>query len=206
MFTLMTLEENIRRKLNILKSTTVKLYSKTGEVYEEYRDQNGEICQKKLNDSSPGYVIDYTPDLSVGQVLPWLCIGSQDVAHDYYLLKEHGITHILSIGIPSPPYGDIITTFLEAYDTDDFDIEHTFDVCFQTIDAVCGCGTVFVHCNAGISRSATIVAAYLIRYYNITHIEALNILRTVRPKIKPNAGFMKKLENYAECRIKNQYK
>ncbi|XP_065206526.1 dual specificity protein phosphatase 19 [Planococcus citri] len=194
----MSLQENIEKKLNTLKATTVKLYSNTGEVYEEYRDESGELRKNKLNTSSCGYVVDHTPDLQIGKVLPWIYIGSQDVAHDHNMLKENGITHILSIGVPCPTYDDISTTFIEAYDTEEFDIKRTFDVCFEIIDGVReSSGIVLVHCNAGISRSATIVAAYLIRHRGINHEEALEILKKERPKINPNPGFVKVLENYA---------
>lgn len=40
---------------------------------------------------------------------------------------------------------------------------------------------VLVHCHAGIQRSATIVACYLIKYYKITPEEAIRFIQSKRP-------------------------
>ena len=40
--------------------------------------------------------------------------------------------------------------------------------------------TVFVHCYWGLMRSATVVAAYLIKSYKITHIDAIQLIREQR--------------------------
>ena len=55
---------------------------------------------------------------------------------------------------------------------------------------------MLVHCVAGISRSATIVAAYLIRKCQITTKKAISLLKKQRVQIKPNPGFMKQLQQY----------
>lgn len=195
----MTLEENIRHKLNALRCTTTRVYSNTGDIYEENRDENGATRRVKLTNSGPGYVIDEKPDLSVSKVLPWLYLGAQDVAYDHPLLKQYSITHILSIGVPSPPHNDIQNTFVEAYDTDDFSIEDIFEKCFEVINKVRNAGgTIYVHCNAGISRSPTIVAAYLIKHQNCaSYADALQVIRSARPKIRPNPGFVKKLQIFS---------
>ena len=48
--------------------------------------------------AGPGYVVDLQPDLAVAELLPWLYLGSQDVAGDEELLRRHQITHILNVG------------------------------------------------------------------------------------------------------------
>ncbi|KAF9078683.1 hypothetical protein BDP27DRAFT_1310007 [Rhodocollybia butyracea] len=53
---------------------------------------------------------------------------------------------------------------------------------------------VLVHCQAGISRSATIVAAYLMYNRKMNVEEALNLVRKARPEIEPNPGFIAQLE------------
>jgi protein tyrosine/serine phosphatase len=40
---------------------------------------------------------------------------------------------------------------------------------------------VFVHCYWGLMRSATVIAAYLIKKYNISKLDAINIIKEQRP-------------------------
>jgi len=40
---------------------------------------------------------------------------------------------------------------------------------------------VFIHCYWGLMRSATVVAAYLIKRFNLTHIEAIHMVQEQRP-------------------------
>lgn len=55
---------------------------------------------------------------------------------------------------------------------------------------------VLVHCNAGVSRSASFVIAYFIREEGMTFREALTHVVTRRPSVMPNLGFQKQLEQY----------
>jgi protein-tyrosine phosphatase len=50
---------------------------------------------------------------------------------------------------------------------------------------------VLVHCYAGISRSTTIVLAYLIYKYKWTLAEALRTVSSIRKIVCPNPGFMR---------------
>ena len=51
-------------------------------------------------------------------------------------------------------------------------------------------GKVFVHCRAGISRSATVVIAYLVQEEHWALREAIDHVRSVRPSVAPNLGFL----------------
>lgn len=53
-------------------------------------------------------------------------------------------------------------------------------------------------CTAGISRSATIVISYLIRYQKMTYDTAFKTVKTARSYIKPNEGFLNFLAKYAK--------
>lgn len=54
-------------------------------------------------------------------------------------------------------------------------------------------GAIFIHCRAGISRSATMVLAYLIIRLNFTLYEAYGFVRESR-RILPNPYFMTQLD------------
>jgi protein-tyrosine phosphatase len=53
-----------------------------------------------------------------------------------------------------------------------------------------GDGNVFVHCRAGISRSATVVIAYLVQEEHWALREAIDHVRAARPSVAPNLGFL----------------
>jgi protein-tyrosine phosphatase len=64
---------------------------------------------------------------------------------------------------------------------------------------------IFIHCHAGISRSATCLIAYYLAIYGIrkigsspssTIIEIIEKIRQTRPYIMPNIGFLRQLLRY----------
>lgn len=57
-------------------------------------------------------------------------------------------------------------------------------------------GRTLVHCNAGVSRSAALCAAYLMKHRGLSLREAHSWLRTCRPVVRPNGGFWKQLVRY----------
>lgn len=54
-------------------------------------------------------------------------------------------------------------------------------------------GRVLVHCRAGISRSVTVAAAYMMRKNRMTATQAIEQIRVVRPVAWPNHGFRRTL-------------
>ena len=57
---------------------------------------------------------------------------------------------------------------------------------------------MLVHCNAGVSRSATFVIAYLMQHEGMSFEQAFRYLRTKRDKTCPNPGFVSQLKKYEE--------
>lgn len=55
---------------------------------------------------------------------------------------------------------------------------------------------VLVHCEMGISRSATVVIAYLMSALKMTLFEGYQYVLERRPVIRPNSSFMKQLKEY----------
>jgi protein-tyrosine phosphatase len=52
---------------------------------------------------------------------------------------------------------------------------------------------IFVHCTSGVSRSVTLVIAYLMYQNKMSLREALTLVRNSRPCAEPNIGFWKQL-------------
>ena len=58
---------------------------------------------------------------------------------------------------------------------------------------------VYCHCKSGIGRSTSVVAAYYIKYKNMTALNTLAFIRNLRPCIiGPNSSQTKNLIQYEE--------
>lgn len=56
---------------------------------------------------------------------------------------------------------------------------------------------VLVHCVEGVSRSVSVVAAYLMAAYGWSPDDAVEYIRTKRIVANPNIGFVQQLHEYA---------
>ena len=85
---------------------------------------------------------------------------------------------------------------ISAEDSEDYDIKQHFEKAIEFIDNNRKIGSVYVHCLAGISRSATIVIAYLMKNGKMNFCEAAKYVQSQRSCIYPNFGFCKQLIEY----------
>jgi len=82
----------------------------------------------------------------------------------------------------------------EVQDVELQDLTSYYQQSFDFFDKHRKTTNVYCHCFAGVSRSATIVIAYLMKTYNISFQEALNHTRNQRSQIYPNQGFIRQLK------------
>ncbi|XP_037934969.1 dual specificity protein phosphatase 19-like [Teleopsis dalmanni] len=59
-------------------------------------------------------------------------------------------------------------------------------------------GIVLVHCNAGVSRSASVVIAYLIKHCQMKFDDAYAYVKGKRACVQPNSGFLEQLKKFCE--------
>lgn len=185
----MSFLDQIKAKKSNLNPTETRVTSPSGRVIIE-RDSQVIYC----GENSAGFVIDPNPDLQVAQVSQNLFMGSQDPACDEELLKKHNIRNILSLGVETPKFNGIKYYVLPILDLPEFDITHYIEKAFFIIDSARNSNEpIYVHCNAGVSRSSALVIAYLMRVNSWTFCQAYCYLKEIRPCIKPNEGFIKQL-------------
>ncbi|XP_021893356.1 dual specificity protein phosphatase 12-like isoform X2 [Carica papaya] len=75
------------------------------------------------------------------------------------------------------------------------------DVCLDFVDQSRKEGAVLVHCFAGVSRSAAIITAYLMRTEQLSQ-EALDSMRQSCEFVCPNDGFLEQLKMFEEMSFK----
>jgi predicted protein tyrosine phosphatase len=138
-------------------------------------------------------------------VLKNLFIGSFSDAIDPLFLKQNNIKLIVNaareIDIDYRQFGlddiRVLKLNLDDIDSQILNINNslniTIDIMKQYINENKG---VLVHCRAGVSRSASVVIAYLMKYYNMSFKDAYSYLITKRPIVNPNTGFITQLMNF----------
>ena len=114
-------------------------------------------------------------------------------------LEQNGITHILSLinGSYSMFPDKFIYKHIHINDDPWLSIDKYFDECIEFIEQSQQCnGKILIHCMCGISRSTTIIAAYLIKKYKMSHTNAILYLKNKNKFINPNDGFTLQLNRY----------
>lgn len=139
----------------------------------------------------------------IHEITPNLAISDIYAAKHEKTLRKHGITHILSLlSFQSiGPVPDFITNLkLDILDYPEENIIDEFKITHEFIDAaVKKGGKVLIHCQAGISRSSTVLCAYLMRSQGLTRDKAFKMIKSVRKHVRPNDGFWDQLEVYEKC-------
>ncbi|XP_059200865.1 dual specificity protein phosphatase 12 [Centropristis striata] len=126
---------------------------------------------------------------------PGLLIGTAADLNDPQVLADAAVTHILSVDSVdpvalAPAVGDFRRKWVNVLDEPTSDLLSHMDDCFLFVqEAVEGGGAALVHCQAGRSRSATIVTAYLMKKHQLSFTEAYSRLKTVKQDVQVNPGF-----------------
>ena len=88
---------------------------------------------------------------------------------------------------------------VKASDVTSTNLIDDFERCISFIDEnIEKGGATIVHCQAGISRSATVCLAYLIKKRGYTLDEAFDYLKNCRSCIGPNFGFLGQLKIFEQ--------
>lgn len=130
------------------------------------------------------------------EILPFLYLGSAYHASRKDMLDMLGITALINVSANCPNHFEDSFQYksIPVEDNHKADISSWFNEAIEFIDSVRNKGgRVFVHCQAGISRSATICLAYLMRTNRVKLDEAFEFVKQRRSIISPNFSFMGQL-------------
>lgn len=121
-------------------------------------------------------------------------IGSSKGAKDAALLNEHGITAIINTTSSVPNHFEGSPGFsYTRLPLEDSDRDPIYEAMGYAMDVLLDCArnrkNVLVHCRMGVSRSATIVARYIMHTRRCSARDALSSLASVRPEVCPNEWY-----------------
>lgn len=142
-------------------------------------------------------------DINFDLIDSGLYLGNLTTALDIPTLKKLNISHILTVA--SEPLPDTVkddmpgikVCFIKVDDMPSSNLLSYFDESCHFIDnALASGGNVLVHCYFGVSRSATLVAAHLMKKHGLNSLQALDRLRARRRYVGPNEGFLQQLALY----------
>ena len=185
--------EEIKSRNKNLAPVQTRITRPDGKIYIE------SFGTLKEDSSSSGdfFVVDTKPDDALHKVIDGLFIGSQDAATNYDELKRNNVSSILNVavGVTEMNCNEFCYKSLPIFDTPDFNIRPHFEEANRFIKESLGRGSILVHCNAGISRSSTIIIAFLMIEKQLGLEDALELVKRARPVSKPNPGFRKQLHH-----------
>lgn len=142
---------------------------------------------------TPRIVIEYEPESvkdAMNEIIPNLFLGSEEAI--YNCLEQYNIRNVLSVMNYAPNLSPSINQLkIDILDTIDQHIEQYFNQAFKFIDeSLSKNQPILVHCQAGVSRSATIVIAYIMKTRRISMNDAISFVTTKRNCIAPNIEFL----------------
>ncbi|GLJ08358.1 hypothetical protein SUGI_0087180 [Cryptomeria japonica] len=127
-------------------------------------------------------------------------LGSDVAAKNREILRQNGITHILNcVGFVCLEYfkTDLLYKTLWLQDKPLEDITSILYDVFDYFEEVREQGwRVFVHCFKGISRSSSLVIAYLMWSKGLSFVDAFLFVKAARGITNPNIGFLSQLSEY----------
>jgi len=139
-------------------------------------------------------------DYNAHEIIPNLYLGNIKAASNIHFLKDKNVTHILTVAKniePRFPLSGIEYKIIPVWDDSTENLISHFSDTYIFIDKAIKSGSaVLVHCAAGVSRSATVVIAYLMKQNQWTVEQSRDFVFKKRSCIYPNEGFVEQLHNY----------
>ncbi|TGZ75044.1 hypothetical protein CRM22_000602 [Opisthorchis felineus] len=132
----------------------------------------------------------------MNEIFPGLWIGSCPFKENAPNLLRFGIKSILTLD--AAPLSDGVfdcfnRKFIRLLDEPSQDVLDILEEALDFIDLSLTTGGILVHCAMGVSRSATIVIAYVMRKNKLSYDSALEVVMKKR-LVYPNIGFVNQLK------------
>lgn len=136
---------------------------------------------------------------SLSQITRSLFISNAVTANSRFMLSSYHITTVISVSV------EAVNTVFEGIQylkvpVADSPSAHLYDFFDPIADRIHSVdmkqGRALLHCVAGVSRSATLCIAFLMKYRHMSLLNAHKWTKLCRPIIRPNNGFWEQLIHY----------
>nr|XP_056715688.1 dual specificity protein phosphatase 18 [Euleptes europaea] len=128
-----------------------------------------------------------------------LFLSNGEAANNKLLLYGNQITTVINVSVEvvNTYFPDISYIQVPVLDAPTARLYDFFNPVANKIHEVeLNQGRTLVHCAAGISRSAALCMAYLMKYHSMSLANAYTWVKACRPIIRPNVGFWQQLIQY----------
>lgn len=139
--------------------------------------------------------------VTMQEIIPGLFLGPSNVAKNFNYLQSHNIGAIVNCtreqDVPNY-FGKSFKYYrIPIQDEVDSPLEKHIAPFLATMARFQKKKlNTLIHCDCGISRSASLVIAYLMKTLHVPYYIALEHVKSKRKWVKPNAGFEQTLKNY----------
>lgn len=133
------------------------------------------------------------------EILPGLYLGDSQHSAQQDILQQLGITCLLNVSTTCKNLFEKEFDYMNipVNDNDSANISSWFNEAIGFIDnARDNDGKVLIHCQAGVSRSATVCIAYIMFKNGMNLEDAFDYVRSRRGVISPNLNFMQQLKEF----------
>ncbi|KAL4471693.1 hypothetical protein ABPG74_008586 [Tetrahymena malaccensis] len=136
-----------------------------------------------------------------------LYLGQLEFVHSDKIekMKIGAVVSIIGYTVTIDSSRNVKHLFIQAEDDEEEEIKKHFQMTYDFIHENLKKTNVFVHCQMGISRSSSIVIAYLMKERGTDFLDTLNFVRSKRECVNPNQGFVYQLIEYSK-ELENQKK
>ncbi|KAH3850690.1 dual specificity protein phosphatase 10-like [Dreissena polymorpha] len=178
---------------------------------DDFQSEHGDMCKSSLkcHEHKPLYspttpIIEPAIETATAsQILPFLYLGNERDAANLQRLNDLGVTYVLNVTSHLPQHFEnhgIRYKRIPASDSGQQNLRQYFEEAGCFIDEAREAGAkLLVHCQAGVSRSATITISFLLQHSRMSMTDAYRYVKSKRPIISPNFNFMGQLLDFEQA-------
>lgn len=146
---------------------------------------------------SDPYRIGRALNTPIHKITDFLYIGNRTILENPDLLRTENIKRIVQLlDFRIEPLPEFEFLHIQLTDSEEQSLDQALSLALRFIHlSILNGEKVVVHCNAGVSRSGSIVIAYIMAAYRLNFPKALSIVQEKRACVDPNPGFTRYLSN-----------